>query len=79
MFRSSDDSRDGFGCFRKDGIGVNSIQADVGGDVKTRHLRLAPGLCRRGYNEYVLNVQWPQELRFWLNLLLTKVILFINK
>jgi hypothetical protein len=40
IFRSSDDGRDGFGCFRKDRIGVNSIQADVGGDVKTRHLRL---------------------------------------
>jgi hypothetical protein len=49
MFWSSDDGRDGFGCFRKDGIGVNAIQADVGGDVKTRHLSFWD--CVGGYKE----------------------------
>lgn len=38
LLRFADDVGDSSGGFRKDGININSIQVNISGDVKARHL-----------------------------------------
>lgn len=38
IFGLSGNGRDGFGGFGKDGISVDSVKVDVGGDIKARHV-----------------------------------------
>lgn len=40
MFRSSDDGSNSFCGLGKDGILINIIKVDIGGDIKARHLYL---------------------------------------
>jgi len=45
MFRSSDDGSDSFCGLGKDGILINIIKVDIGGDIKARHLIWIWSLC----------------------------------